>query len=254
MDDIAIQRRSGACVLEINRPGRANALRRQTIRRLAEALGDTEEQAAADSSLRGVVITGGGGRFSAGADLAELEGTAADTGFDRELASLTAAIERCPLPVVAAVEGACVGAGVDLAWSCDAVVVARAARVWLPAARLGILYNPAALARLHARLGAMPLRRLVLLGDQLSGADLAAAGAAVPADEGHAVAVAVGIIDRAPGASPAVAAAKALLASLDAGSFEASAWEERRRALADSPERRRLLLDHRNSLEGLTEG
>ena len=305
MDDIAITRRSGAWVLGIARPDRANALRHVTLRELAEALREIEgraadtrppppptttttttpsgteapeetaerrkagpdvhrtaasgteapeetaERVAADGSLRGVVVTGRGGRFSAGADLGELTGDAGDIGFDEGLASLTAAIASFPLPIVAAVEGPCVGAGVDLAWSCDAVVVSPAARIWIPAARLGILYNPEALARLHARMGPMALRRLALLGEELSGADLAAAGAAVPAGDGGAVETAVRLLDRAAGASDAAAATKALLASLDDGSFDASAWQEQRRALASSPDRRRRLLDHKDSIKGL---
>lgn len=258
VNDLIIQRRSGARILEINRPDRANALRRGTIRRLADTLreierqieGQIENQTAGDESPGGVVITGAGGRFSAGADLAELTGTIADAGFDDELESLTTAIASHPLPVIAAVEGSCVGAAVDLAWSCDAVVVSRTARIALPATRLGILYNPSALARLHARMGAMLLRRLVVLGDEIGGPEVAAGGAAVLVEDGTAVSEAVQLLARTGGAGAAGAATKALLASLDTGSFDASAWEEQRRVLLAAPERLRALEDRRDSLKG----
>ena len=251
MNDVTTQRRSGVCILWIKRPDRANALRRETLREMAAALGEIDIGQAMDEPYCGVVITGVGDRFSAGADLTELTGTITDIEFDDELESLTTAVAECPLPVVAAVEGPCVGAAVDLAWSCDAVVVSRSARIALPATRLGILYNPSALARLHSRLGATLLRRLVLLDDDLSGVDVAAGGTAVLAGDGETVSRAVRLLETTGGTAAARAATKVLLASLDAGSFEPAKWQEQRRALLASPERLRALQDRRDSLQQL---
>lgn len=152
--------------VEMDRPERANALRRRTIRQI-EAVLDAAEAPESDAvretgpDARGVLLTGGLERFSAGADLSELNGTIGDLGFDDELERLCRRLTLSPLPVVAAVEGACYGAAVDLAWACDTVVVSDEARLGLPSTSLGILYNPSSVARLHARLGSPTVRRLM---------------------------------------------------------------------------------------------
>lgn len=252
MTDVTVSDRSGVRILAISRPHRANALRRETIGQLLDAVDQIQDSPSAGRSLRGVVITGDGVRFSAGADLQELTGTSADGRFDRALDSLTGAIAACPLPVVAAIEGPCFGAAVDLAWSCDVVVVSAAARICIPAVRLGILYNPVALARLHSRMGSSLLSRLMVLGEELSGAEVLGLGA-VPADEGRAVAVAEALVTAVPDgrhALPARAVTKELLAALDVGAFDPEVWEERRRALLDLPDRSQVLRVHRDSLGG----
>ena len=122
--------------------------------------------------ISGVVITGGSRRFSAGADLAAFTGSLEDIEFDDELERLCRRITHSPLPIVAAVEGACYGGAVDLAWACDAVVVSEEARLAVPSTRLGILYNPVSVARLHSRLGSPVVRRLMVLQQELAGRDL----------------------------------------------------------------------------------
>ena len=86
---------------------------------------------------------------------------------------MTDRIVAVPVCVVAAVERYAFGAGVDLAWSCDVVVVAEGARVAVPAAQLGILYNPSALQRLHARVGSRALRQLLVAGREIGGVEIA---------------------------------------------------------------------------------
>ena len=253
MSDVAHIVDGSVWLVEIARPERANALRRQTIRELEAVVGRAEAQhsveaAADEAGVSGVMITGGAGCFSAGADLFELNGTIDDLTFDDELERLCRRLAHSPLPIVAAVEGACHGAAIDLAWACDAVVVSAQARFALPAISLGILYNPASVARLHARLGSSTLRRLMVLRQELPGDELGA-GAAVVVRAGTAVDVAKHLL-RAPAPhSEASAVTKALLASLDAGLEHAPAvWQERREALLASPERRRALEARRASM------
>lgn len=238
---------------EIARPKRANALRRQTIGELENVVGRAEAQhstkaTTAGDIVSGVIVTGGADRFSAGADLFELNGTIDDLGFDGELERLCQRLVRSPLPIVAAVEGACFGAAVDLAWACDAVVASATARFALPSTSLGILYNPASVARLHARLGSSTLRRLMVLQQEIPGDDLPASSAVV-VQPGTAVATAKDLL-RSPSAhSEAAAATKALLASLDnEAAFDPAAWQERRESLLASTERRRALEARRTSM------
>ena len=224
--------------IEVNRPQRANALRRRTIRQIEAALDAVENQGSDATRATGVVLTGGPERFSAGADLFELAGTIDDLGFDDELERLSRRLTLSPLPIVAAVEGACYGGAVDLAWSCDAVVVSDEARLAVPSAGLGILYNPSSLARLHARLGSQTVRRLVVLQQELSGRQLPP-GTAMIVRAGTTVETAKGLLAGHYLDSAATTATKALLASLDsAEGFDAADWQSEREALLASPARR----------------
>jgi len=247
VNDITTAERSGVFVITVARPDRANALRRETVRQLGEALSEVKSRAMLSPVVQGVVITGGGTRFSGGADLTELVGTIDDIEFDDELEIVTEQIAKAPFPVVAAVEGPCFGAAVDLAWSCDAVVVSRVARIALPATRLGILYNPVSIARLHARLGSAVLRRLLVLGDELRGRDLAELSVAVVVDEGDTVEAALGLFGSDP-VPEATAATKAVLASLDTEGFDPARWQESRCTLLSSPERLRVLRSAQESV------
>ena len=207
-------------LLEISRPDRANALRCRTIRELEAQLDAAEAPESGarlpGTGVSGVVITGGSRRFSAGADLAEFTGSIEDLRFDDELERLCRRITHSPLPMVAAVEGACYGAAVDLAWACDAVVVSDEARLALPSTRLGILYNPVSVARLHSRLGSSTVRRLMVLQQELAGGELPS-GAAMVVPPGTAVGTAVRLVEAVSADRGAMMASKALLASLDSG-------------------------------------
>lgn len=255
MRDVANHLDGSTLLVEINRPDRANALRRRTIHELeasleaAEGPGSTEILPA-DTRINAVVITGDSRRFSAGADLAELTGTPEDLQFDDALQRLCRRIAHSPLPVVAAVEGACHGAAVDLAWACDAVVISEKARVALPSTRLGILYNPLSVARLHSRLGSSVVRRLMVLQQELAGRDLPP-DAALVTRTGAAVDTAVRLVQALSPDRPATAATKALLASVDSGArFDPARWQAEREALLASPARLEALQDHRDSLKG----
>ena len=233
-------------LVEMHRPERANALRLRTIREL-EAVMDAAEAPDSDAArqtgagARGVVLTGGLERFSAGADLSELAGSLDDLGFDNALERLCRRLTHSPMPVVAAVEGACYGAAVDLAWACDAVVVADTARLGLPSTSLAILYNPASVARLHARLGSATVRRLMVLQQEMSGRELPS-GAATVVPAGTTIEAAKGLVGALSADPAATAATKALLASLDSREgFDPAEWQPEREARLASPERLKAL-------------
>jgi enoyl-CoA hydratase len=150
-------------VATIDRPDRRNALNAE----LCDALRAQLEESHA---LRAVVITGAGPAFCAGADILRrahdtggLEHGGGDTfrpAFERVLD----AIVDHPAPVVAAVNGAALGAGMQLAVACDLRVVATDAKVGIPAAKLGVLLSAPNIRRLAVLVGQDAARDLLLTG------------------------------------------------------------------------------------------
>ncbi|MCC6224960.1 MAG: enoyl-CoA hydratase/isomerase family protein [Microthrixaceae bacterium] len=212
---------------------RRNALSYETL----DALHDSVRAAALEGA-RCIVVSAEGPVFSAGADFADLSGTAADMAFDAAVSRVTVALRRSPVPVVSVVAGPCLGAAVDLVASTDLVVAASDARFEVPAVRLGILYNPDALAVLRSRVSG-GLMRALMFGMSVSASDAAAGGlVARVADSADLPTVVAEITDRLVAAQPAaLGATKELLAALDAGRFDREVFQARREQLLGSPER-----------------
>lgn len=232
MSAVAIELRDEVAALTLSVPERRNALSRRLLDDLGKRLAE-----AVDGGARAVVLSGAGSTFSAGADLDELTGTVADLAIDDAVTAATEALRACPLPVIAAIEGACVGAAVDLALACDARIIATDGYLAVPAVALGILYNPAALERIAARAGGQTLARLLLLGERIGGADAVAAGLAARAVEpGAALEQAVELARGAAANAPeAAATTKAVLVALaDEPGFDPADWEQARRELLGS--------------------
>ena len=162
-------------VLRIHHPERANALTGAMLRRLTSLL---EPPALAD--VHAVLLCGAGERhFSAGLDLA---GVPVDRLVDhlnegaRLLFEASEAIVACRRPVVALVNGACFGGGLELAMACDWRICLGAARLGMPAARLGVVYAPAGLRRAVELMGAARARRMFVTGRPMSGEEAFALG------------------------------------------------------------------------------
>lgn len=227
----------GVRTLSVNRPARRNAISRDLLHHLQAALA-----LAAQENIRAIVLTGVGPCFSSGADIAELTGSPTDVEFDDELSKITVAIRSGPYLVVAAVHGACIGAAFDLACACDIRVAGHSAYFEVPAVRLGLLYNPAAIARIHKAMRNDAVRRLFLLGERLDARESQAAGIAthlVPdADVGEAART---IAQKNLHAPSALIATKSLLATLDEAGPDVSRWQDTRMKLLGSAERKAAL-------------
>lgn len=166
---IDVQRdRLGTATVVVGDGRRANAL--DTSDWLALAAQVTE--LGCDELLRAVVVRGAGtATFCAGSDMREwLDGDPAtvDASFSAMERALTA-IERIPVPTVAAVRGSAAGAGCQLACACDIRIVTSAAQLGMPIARWGILVSPAFAARL-ARVTGTSLASDLLFSGRLVGA------------------------------------------------------------------------------------
>jgi enoyl-CoA hydratase len=220
--------------LVLHEPARKNALSRPMLSALADELADL------DGSVTGVVISGAGDTFSAGADFRELSGTPADASYDDAVAVVTSAITGLPRIVIAALEGPCLGAAADLALACDLRVAAQGSYLHLPATKLGLLYNPAAVDRIRRTLPLDTTRRLLLLGERFDDQAALRAGLVTHlAPRGDAVQRAFELLATTnPVDVPAIAATKALLLAQIAGDYDAAAWQDRRLALLGAPARR----------------
>ena len=155
---IRSERRDSVALLTIDRPERRNALDLDHCHDLADAV------MAADDA-RVVVVTGAGGHFCAGADLGGVE----DEHFVAALRRLLLAICDLPAPVVAAVEGAALGAGTQLAIACDLCTARPDATFGIPAAKLGLMIDRWSVRRLVAMAGQGLTRAMLLAADVLSG-------------------------------------------------------------------------------------
>jgi enoyl-CoA hydratase len=154
------ERRGPVALLTIDRPERRNAVDLETVQRLTEALHEAHD-------ARVVVLTGAGGHFCAGADLSGVEGE----HFVGALRTLLLALTSTSQPVIAAVDGAALGAGTQLAVACDLRVATPAARFGIPAAKLGLMVDRWSVRRVTALAGEGPARAMLLAAEVLTGDD-----------------------------------------------------------------------------------
>ena len=234
-EHVATSSRDGVLEVTFENARRRNALSRSLLSALARAIDD-----ARSGDVRAVVLAGAGDGFSAGADLADLKGTIDDRAVDDAIGGAAASIRDCTVPVIAAVEGPCIGSALEVALSCDAIVAAESAYFAIPATHLGLLYDPRAVARLRLRLNPAALRWLLLLGERIDARTGAAMGlVARVVREGTARAEARALAERVSAGSPhAVAATKKLLNELEDGCARLDEWERVRLDILGSDERR----------------
>ena len=165
----------GVATLRLNRPKALNALDPDTLRALDAALDEVD----ADPEVRAVVITGAGDRaFCAGADIAAMAAMGGTEGhpYCRLGHEVLARVEDLRVPVIAALNGAALGGGLELALACDFVVAAERAKVGLPEITLGLIPGFGGTQRLVRRVGLAPARRLVYLGSVIGAADALSLG------------------------------------------------------------------------------
>lgn len=156
------QKSAPIVVLTLSNPARRNVLSPQTCEELVAAI----YQAAA-AGARAAVLTGAGEVFCAGYDLQEIPENPDPQWLTDHgpLAKMMHAVSQGPLPVVAALNGATVGGGCELALSCDLRVTHPEARLQMPPVSLGLIYTPRGVARLSALCGLGRARQLLLTGE-----------------------------------------------------------------------------------------
>ncbi|MGD2115456.1 MAG: enoyl-CoA hydratase-related protein [Acidobacteriota bacterium] len=185
MTDVVLREDDGrVAVLTINRPDKMNALNQQVRNRVLEHLREIEE----DDSIGAVVITGQGEKaFIAGADIGEFDGR---SPFDQREAMASPRIfdvmATFPKPVIAMINGFCLGGGCELASSCDIRIASENARFGQPEIKLGLIPGGGGTQRLPRLVGMGHAMRLILSGDMIPAAEAETIGLVemvVPAEE-----------------------------------------------------------------------
>ena len=168
---IDVTRDGAVLTLEMQRPERRNALNSELVDGLRE-----EIEKAAAHDVRAIVITGGGHVFSSGADLSGGQGVADE--LPDKAKALNLAIDAAPVPVIGAINGPAIGAGVILSMICDLRVVAPEAYFQFPVAKYGIALDNWSIRRLTSLVGAGRARGMLLAAERLTADDALQTGMA----------------------------------------------------------------------------
>lgn len=168
----------GVLTLRLDRPGKKNALTRGMYDAMAQGLA-----AAATHDETRVVILAGGTDFTAGNDLSDFAAVESDKPRPSAAFEFLEQIRAFPKPVVAAVRGVAIGIGTTMLLHCDAVVVARQARLQMPFSRLALVPEGGSSLLLARRVGSALASWWLMSGEAFSGEDAARAGLALRAVE-----------------------------------------------------------------------
>lgn len=168
VDIIVSQPQEGVLTITLNRPEVRNALRTRMLGELAETL----SSAARDEAVRCVLLTGSRDAFAAGADVKEMAALDAVGLWKDARPAHWRVIRSFPKPIVAAVDGFCLGGGFELAMHADILIAGRDARFGQPEINLGIIPGAGGTQRLVRTVGKSLAMRMILTGDPI-GAELA---------------------------------------------------------------------------------
>jgi 2-(1,2-epoxy-1,2-dihydrophenyl)acetyl-CoA isomerase len=215
-----VERAGAVATITLNRPDRGNALTTALKSELLIALTEVGE----NEGIRAVVLTGAGTSFCAGQDLAEhaaaldADRASAFATIEQHYAPIVTTLTTMPKPVLAAINGTCVGAGLGLALACDLRIAASGARLATAFTAIGLTCDSAMSATLVRAVGAARASELILLGEPFTAEQ----------------ALQWGILSRVVDATDFAGAAAELAARLAAG--PTLAYAESKRAIAAAVE------------------
>ncbi|MEL6588467.1 MAG: enoyl-CoA hydratase-related protein [Bacteroidota bacterium] len=153
-------------VIILNRPDVLNALNLELLMELAKVI----EHLKADDDIKGAVIIGSGDKaFAAGADISGLSGQSAAEAEQKSqsVQAVFHAIERCPKPIIAAVNGFALGGGCELAMACHIRVASENAKFGLPEVKLGLIPGYGGTQRLAQLVGRGRAIEMMITGDMI---------------------------------------------------------------------------------------
>jgi enoyl-CoA hydratase len=157
--NIIFEHEQNIAVITFNRPDAMNALNNQTRAEFAAAVAEV----AADDNTKVLILTGSGRAFVAGSDIKEFSQTTAYTAHN--IQRLGEMVEKLEKPVIAAVNGFCLGGGCEIAMACDIIIASEKAKFGQPEINIGIIPGGGATQRLPQLVGVCRAKELIYTGD-----------------------------------------------------------------------------------------
>ncbi|MEM7020585.1 MAG: enoyl-CoA hydratase/isomerase family protein [Pseudomonadota bacterium] len=151
-------------IITMNRPDRHNAISLGTLDELQHAVA----RAGNDNEIRVIAITGAGGRaFASGSDLGEVEHRDLLKALEPIVQGLAEQLERTPKPTIAAINGICMGGGLEVALGCDLRIATAKSKFATPEGKLGIIPGGGATQRLPRIVGRGWGMEMLLMGEPI---------------------------------------------------------------------------------------
>lgn len=174
---IRIERQGALALVTLSHPGRFNAMTRDMWRELRRVFGEIQR----DPDLRCVLVRGEGGHFCAGGDISQYPGFRfTQTGLrdfhENDVWGGLKAMLDCDVPIVAQIEGNCMGAGLEIACCCDIRIADESAQFGAPIARLGFPMAPREAALVMREAGVLLTREMLLQAAVFSAVHMQARG------------------------------------------------------------------------------
>ena len=217
MADVETTREAGIATVLLNRPASRNAMTSTMWRDLGRIFRDL----AIDKGVRGIILMGAGQNFSVGADVSEFAavrgGAAAAVAYEAEVDACADAIAAAPQPVIAVIEGYCLGGGCHLSLAADFRFATPEAQIGIPSAKLSIVYGVRSTQRLLALVGLTQAKRILYGADRIGGHAAAAIGLVDEVAEDPREAAGLHLRHFARNAPLSIGGAKAILTGLSIG-------------------------------------
>ena len=163
--NITIKKIGHLGLITINRPKKYNAISLATLEELEEAL----DSLANDDNIKVIAFTGEGKKaFASGSDLSEVKDRSFKKALEPIIQGLADKMEKTPKPIIAAINGICMGGGLEVALACDLRVASTNAVFATPEGKLGIIPGGGATARLPRIVGRGWGMEMLLMGDAIN--------------------------------------------------------------------------------------
>ena len=159
----------GIATLTVNRPDKLNALNAETMRELGQAINEVRDR----DDIRGLIVTGAGRAFIAGADISELakENAVSARKLAMEGQRVFRLFETSPKPVIAAINGFALGGGCELALACHIRIASEQSKFGQPEVKLGLCPGYGGTQRLARTVGQGRALQLLLTGETIDAAE-----------------------------------------------------------------------------------
>ncbi len=157
--NVIFEKEEDIAIVTFNRPEAMNALNNQTRTEFAAAVAEV----ATDDDIKVLILTGSGKAFVAGSDIKEFSQTT--PYFAHNIQRLGEMVEELEKPVIAAVNGFCLGGGCEIAMACDIIIASEKAKFGQPEINIGIIPGGGATQRLPRLIGACKAKELIYTGE-----------------------------------------------------------------------------------------